>query len=1015
MTDDYNDVDHAQDSDNLDDNAVAIIGAAGRFPSATSIDAFWQLLASGQTGITQFSDEQLQQKGVDSALLQLPNYVKAGAVIPEIEYFDPSFFDMTPREAEITDPQHRILLECAYDALENAGYAIDDYDGTIAVYAGVGMNTYLISNLMPNPQILQSMGMHQLLLGNDKCYACTRIGYKLNLHGPAINLDTACSTSLVSIITGYKALLGYECDIVLAGAAKVNSADVGYMYEPGSINSPDGYCRTFDEDAAGTVFGSGAGIIALKRLEDAEDDNDQILGVIRGGAINNDGSDKVGFTAPSVTYQAEVIRDAFAFAEIDPTTISYVEAHGTGTKLGDPVEITALSDVFEDCAPASVLIGSVKPNIGHLESAAGVASVIKVLQAFKHEQLPPSIHFNTPSSAINFGENPFKVVSELTPWPRQPDGEQPRRASISSFGLGGTNAHLILEEPPVRERDSVAGDTLEVLLLSAKTDTALQRQISQLALQFAAGVDAQTLQDMAFTSTYARRAYPVRTAIALSAQTIKQDDYAGTLHQVGSQQAKERQRIAFVMPGQGSQYPGMSAALVQRFPSFANALRAACDHIAPHQPAIDLWALLTSQAPTDADFDNIMNTAVAQTAIFAHGYAMAQLVSDYGVTADVYYGHSLGEYLSVCLSGALSLADTCLLVSQRAQLMAQASTGSMLAIALTDSLDIQSMVSALGLDIAAYNSPKHVVASGNTEQIEQLSEQLLSKGVENQRLKTSHAFHCRLMEPLKADFTAILNNVRFAQPQQPIVSSMTGELLSDAQLCQAEYWVGQLTDSVQFSAGCQTLLQHADIAIDLGPSSTMTSLISNNLTDALPVVSFSPNAKQNQAADQRFMAALGKLWAFGVEVDFTPLYDDRDCYRTNLPSYSYDKIRCWIDAPTTEATANTAAIESVNHSEATTDNQDDANSLEAQLRQLWAELLGRSDVTDNQNFFELGGESLLATRMLARVFDQTGVEIALSAFFDSPSIAGLADLIVTAQLLEDSDEDLDALLAELDE
>lgn len=1020
MTEEYNSPEVYDNASSLDDNAVAIIGASGRFPSASSIEAYWKMLASGQTGISHFSKAELREKGVADDVLNLPNYVRAGSVIPDIERFDAAFFDMTPREAEITDPQHRILLECAYDALDNAGYAIDDYEGSIAVYAGVGMNTYLLSNIMANPNVLQSMGMHQLLLGNDKCYACTRIGYKLNLHGPAINLDTACSTSLVAIITGYKALLGYECDIVLAGAAKVNSADVGYMYEPGSINSPDGFCRTFDEEAAGTIFGSGAGMLALKRLEDAQDENDQILGIIRGGAINNDGSDKVGFTAPSVTYQAEVIRDAYAFADIDPTTVSYVEAHGTGTKLGDPVELSALSEVFAECAPESVLIGSVKPNIGHLETAAGVAGVIKVLQAFKHEQIPPSINFKQPNSAINFGENPFKVVTELTAWPRHP--EQPRRASISSFGLGGTNAHIILEEPPIIERDAADDNRLELLLLSAKTETALQGTISKLATQFASSaaknrIDAQTLQDMAFTSTYARREYPVRSAIAVTANDIKNDQYASALHQVGAHEAKPCERVAFVMPGQGSQYPGMSADLVARFPTFKQALTEACNALHVHQPDVDLWALLTTTTATELDTEAITNTAVAQTAIFAHGYAMAQLVADYGIEADVYYGHSLGEYLAVCLAGALSLQDTCMLVSQRAQLMAKAPTGAMLAIALTDSIDVQPMVDALGLDIAAYNSPKHLVASGEHHKITQLAEQLLSKGIENQQLKTSHAFHCRLMESIQAEFAATVSKVRFAQPQKPIISSITGELLSDSQLCQADYWVSQLTQSVHFGKGCHVLAAQADIALDLGPSSTMTGLINSNVADQLPVVSLSPNARQHQQADQRFMAGLGKLWSFGVEVDFSVLYADRECYRTDLPSYSYDKVRCWIDPPVANASVDAAPVAPANTTVQATSAaaSDDDASLSAQLCRLWEELLGRATITEHQNFFELGGESLLATRMLARVFDDTGIEIALSAFFDSPTAAGLADLIVTEQLLEDDDEDLDALLAELED
>lgn len=1002
---------YAQDAE-LDDNAVAIIGMAGRFPGADNVEEFWQLLAQGQAGIRHFSLEELMQQGVPAALLQQPNYVRAAAALKDPAGFDAAFFEMTQREAEITDPQHRLLLECAYDALEHAGYALEQVPGVVSVYAGVGMNTYLISNLMTNPQVLQSMGMHQLLLGNDKCYATSRIGYKLNLHGPAISVDTACSTSLVAIVTGYKSLLAYDCDLVLAGAAKVNAADLGYLYEAGGINSPDGYCRTFDAAAAGTVFGSGAGMVVLKRLQDARADKDQILGIIRGAAINNDGSEKVGFTAPSVSYQADVIKSALAFAAVDPATVSYVESHGTGTRLGDPVELSALSEAFAGVAAGSVLIGSVKPNVGHLESAAGVTSLIKVLKAFEQQQLPASLHYQQPNPAIQFGQNPFRVVTELSAWPRS---TQPRRACVSSFGLGGTNAHLVLEEPPLLTRvQDTAVDQPELVLLSAKTASALQQAFLRLQHMLATGVSAEQLKDMAYTSTVARRHYAHRSSVVISsAMSGQQAAVMGPAEQVG-----RPGKIALVMPGQGSQYPGMSAVLAERFSVFATALQQACQAFAQVQPDLPLWSLLCCRQPTAAEQQQMMQTEIAQAAIFSHGYAMAALLASFGVRADLLYGHSLGEYLAVCLSGALSLPAAAELVTRRAQLMAQAPAGGMLAIAATVA-QVQPWLQQLQLDLAAINTPSQLVVAGPLPALQQLATELTTAGIKHHQLKTSHAFHSRLMQQVQPAFAAVVQQVRFSQPHTRLISSITGQALTDVLLCQPDYWSSQLTRPVNFAAGCQLLASQAQLVIDLGPSGDMAALVSANLGSQCQVVSLSPHARQQLPADQCFLQGLGRLWALGAEPDLQPLYQQRDCYRSSLPGYAYDKVRCWIDAPTAVGSPQLPAQtpqtpQTQSAASPTPQSSAEPGTVGQQLQQIWAELLGRTVIAPTDNFFELGGQSLLATRMLARIQEQLGVTVSMEQFFDAPSLAALTDQIMTAQLLDMHDADeLQALLAEL--
>ena len=1007
----------------FDENAVAIIGMSGRFPGAGDVHQFWHNLMSEQTSITAFTDDELLARGVDEAVFNAPGYVKSGAFIEDIDQFDPHFFDMNPKEAEITDPQHRVLLECSWDALQNAGYTPQEFDGSIAVYAGVGLNTYLISNLMPNPQVLQSLGMHQLLLGNDKCYSSTRVSYKLDLKGACMSIDTACSTSMVAIITGYKALLGYECDMVLAGAAKVNAADNGYQFEPGGINDPTGQCRAFDADAAGTVFGSGGAMVLLKRYLEAVEDGDQILGIIRGGAINNDGCDKVGFTAPSVTQQAEVIREAFAFAEIEPSTVSYVESHGTGTKLGDPVEVTALSDAFEGVDKQSIGIGSVKPNVGHLESAAGITSLIKVLQAMKHQVIPPSLNVKNPSPVINFPETPFEVVTQAKPWPST--DKAPRRACISSFGMGGTNSHIIIEEPPkAAPRQAIDVSRCEVILVSGKTAKSAQLGAAQLPAWLSQQNSGYRLDDMAYTSLVGRAAFDYRSAVVLNSDQAFNPDNEDKLSPISVGQVKNIEKIAFSMPGQGSQYPGMSADLVKRFSVYDSALKQCYQAFAPHMDG-DLMSLLLDTSNDEAAIAALAQTEMAQPAIFMHGFAMAKLLASFGIEADVYFGHSLGEFLAAALSGVMSLKDAAKLVCTRAKLMAGAQPGAMLAVA-SDKTSVTDMIDGFDLELAAVNSPKNVVVSGTVDEINRLAQDLTTKDIENQLLKTSHAYHCKLMQPLQAAFADALSSVVLGGANKPFISSIQGKVVADTVLCQPDYWVSQLTQTVNFADGCTVLAEQADLVIDLGPSRTVAGLISgNNISnkqgEQMPIVSMSRSARQAQSSDASFLGGLASLWSHGCEVDWAVLYDGRsegksdgrDCVKTQLPGYAFDKVRCWVDAPkNVVVTSEPAPVAAPTNS--TGEAQDD--DAQAQIIALWQELLGAENISESDDFFALGGQSLLATRMLSRVLALTDVEVSLNDFFELPTVANLVDIVTTEQLLMDvDDDDLALMLEEMDE
>jgi len=991
--------------------AVAVIGMSGRFPGANTIAEFWSDLAAGVESISHFEEDELRRRGVPEELLSNDNYVKAGAFIRDIEMFDPGFFDMTRREAEITDPQHRILLECAHEALENAAYVAGDYAGTIGVYAGVGMNTYLLTNLMPNRQLLENMGMHQILLGNDKCYATSRIAYKLNLRGPCMSIDTACSSGLVSILMAYKSLISYDCDMALAGGSKVNSADLGYLYEPGGINSPDGHCRAFDAAASGTIFGSGAGVVVLKRLEDAFEDKDHIFAIIRGGAINNDGSDKVGFTAPSVRRQCDVIKQSLGFSEVPPGSISYVEAHGTGTRLGDPVELAALKEAFAAAErEGPCYIGSVKTNIGHLESAAGVAGLIKVIGALADEMIPPSLNYSSLNPAIDFAGSSFEVATKAIPWPRS---ERPRRACISSFGLGGTNAHLIVEEAPLRtaQRDR----RRELLTLSAKTPQALED--SKRALQNAIGDESLgSLKDAAFTLAVGRRPF-VHRCFAVA------DPSAGLLTFSDNCHAKHGlEKVAWIIPGQGSQHLGMCRDFHAYFDVFAQELEACCA-LYDESHDLDLKPLLLS-ARDDCDLASLLNdTRYAQPAIFIHAYAMAKQLLAWGVQYDLLLGHSLGEYVAACLSGAIGIDDALALVAARARLIGSLPAGAMLAVSATPETVIR-MIEAqswTSLDIAAINGPNAVVISGPSEDIDDAADYFVAKQLGTGRLVTSRAFHSQLLDPILDDFREHVARISFKSVDVPYVSSLTGKIATSEEIADPDYWVRHLRETVQFGKAVQTLqAQNIDCVVDLGPSTVASSLLRGALDSAvdIPILHCSPNAKQTLPADQALLTALGRFWGVGGRVDWPAVYATRDCYRIPLPGYQFQKQRCWVDAGTLSAVSE--SFDTVDRSAVTADapascNPDaPRNDVERVLGDIWQELLGVDQIRISDNFFELGGQSLLATRVMTRIYEKFGIELDVGAIFNSPTIEGLSIALLEEQMAAVSEEEREVLLTELE-
>ena len=884
---------------------IAIVGMAGRFPGARDVEEFWRNLREGQEAIRFFSDDELLSAGVPAAALARPDYVKARGMLDGIDLFDARFFDFSPREAEIMDPQQRLFLECAWHALESAGYDPARFPGAIGVYAGVSANTYFLRNVLANPEVLEGAGANQAMLGGDKDFLATRVSYKLNLKGPSFTVQTACSTSLVAVHLACRALLGRECDMALAGGVSVAVPQIaGYQYREGGISSSDGHCRAFDARAQGTVSGSGLGVVVLKPLGDALAAGDHIHAVIRGSSINNDGSTKVGYTAPSVEGQAAVIAAAQERAGVEADDISYVEAHGTGTPLGDPIEIAALRQAFrassgrrDPCA-----LGSVKTNIGHLDAAAGVAGLIKTVLALEHEEIPPSLHFEQPNPQIDFAAGPFRVSTALTPWRRS---GVPRRAGVSSFGIGGTNAHLVLEEAP-RQPAAEPSRPLQLLVLSARSEAALEAVTDNLAGYLGDHPEAD-LADVAYTYQVGRRAMPYRrtllardTADAAAVLAGREPSRVLTLHQ----ERGRRRPVAFLFPGQGAQHPGMGGELYRTEPTFRAAVDACSESLIRHLDGLDLRRALypeTAGEPTPS----LEDTRLAQPALFTVEYALACLWREWGVEPEAMLGHSIGEYVAACLAGVFSLADALALVAARGRLMQALPRGAMLAVPLSEEEVLSLPGLANGrLSLAAVNAPSLSVVSGPEEEIEALRARLLEHGIEGRRLHTSHAFHSSAMEPALAPFREAVAAVRLEPPRIPFLSNLTGTWITAAEATDPDYWARHLRQPVRFAAGVSELLSDPDrVLLEVGPGRTLGTLARRQAERGRTVLESLPHPTDGGADGPFLLGSLGRLWLAGVEVDWAGFHAHARRRRLPLPVYPFERQRYWIESRPTAAGA----------------------------------------------------------------------------------------------------------------
>lgn len=874
------------------DGDIAVVGMSGRFPGAATLDAFWDNLVGGVESVARYTDDELLAAGVSPSAFRNARYVRASAAMEGIDAFDADFFSLTPREARALDPQQRVFLECAWEALEHAGYPPNACDALVGVYAGKSVSHYRY----PYPDLTRPIHFFQDLMSQDKDFLATQTSYKLDLRGPSVNVQTACSTSLVSVSMACDALLNGSCDMALAGGVAIKVPHrVGYLFEEGSIFSGDGHCRPFDSRANGTLPGSGAGVVVLKRLSQARADGDRVLAVIKGWAINNDGHRKVGFMAPGVEGQCDVVRRAHQRAGIDPRTISYVEAHGTGTAIGDPIEIAALTQAFGgQGASRSCGLGSVKSNIGHLDSAAGIAGLIKVVLSLQHRTLAPSLHFEQPNPRIDFEHSPFYVVDKLTPWQVE-DG--PRRAGVSSFGIGGTNAHVVLEEAPapreVEPAEARGERTHHVLALSARSDAAL-RQLASQYLEHLRNTDAP-LADVCFSANTGRACFDHRLALVASERdamaslleaAARQEERPGIAH--GVLAPKQSPKVAFLFSGQGSQYVGAARELYRTHPGFRRRIDS-FDVLLREAWGQTLHSVLYPEPGQSSPIDQF---DYAQPLLFALEYSLAELWVSWGVQPDVLLGHSTGELAAACLAGVFSVEDGLKLAIHRGRLVHQLPEGENLAVTAGET-EVREVLTAGGwrCSIAAFNGPDNVVVSGLPGEMGEVAEAFMARGHKVRRLNIPRAAHSFLVEAVLPEFRAVAETLTYSRPVLPMVSGMTGEPVTET-IATPEYWCRQLREPVRFANGVERLYRDgARVFVEMGPKATLLGMAARTLPEG--ECAWLPSLRPDEGGWQQMLESLSALFVRGVRVDWAAFDAGFGRRKVALPTYPFQRQRYW--------------------------------------------------------------------------------------------------------------------------
>ncbi|HRH69952.1 MAG TPA: amino acid adenylation domain-containing protein [Flavobacteriales bacterium] len=978
---------------------IAIIGMSGRFPGADNVEQLWKNLLDKKNSISTWTADEIDPS-VPAELRNDEYYVKARGVITDADKFDHAFFGVNPKVAALMDPQQRVFLETAWAALEDAAYDPAQFAGLIGVYAGMGNNTYFTRNVIGHPELIEQVGDFAVMTANEKDYIATRLAFEFDLRGPALSIHTACSTSLVAIAQAFKALRDGECDMALAGGIAITAPiNSGIVYNEGGMYSPDGSTRTFDANGKGTSFSDGCGIIVLKRLDDAERDKDHIYAVIKGAALNNDGSDKASFTAPSVRGQAEVIALAQADAGVTPEQITYVEAHGTATPLGDPIEVEALTLAFggqkngQHCG-----IGSIKSNIGHLTAAAGAAGVIKTALALQQENIPASIGFEKPNPAIDFANSPFRVAQDNIAWPRT---ATPRIAGVSSFGVGGTNAHVILAEPPVVKASS-ASRSKQLFLLSAKSKTSLDAMTDNLRAWLEAHPNA-TLADAAYTLQLGRRHFKHRRLIVGGSHGELMEAIANKDAQlIGTRELHEAAPgVVFMFPGQGSQYVNMGRDLCESEPVFKQHFDQCCELFSKEFGTSLRDIIFPNAGEEDKAAEQLKQTIYTQASLFTMHYSLAKLWMRWGITPDAMMGHSIGEFAAACLAGVFSLEDAVKLVANRGRMMQELPGGSMLSVRAAEE-DVAKKLPA-GCSIAANNGPQLCVASGPHEAIAKLQAELEKDGITCKLLVTSHAFHSPMMDAIVEPYRKVVESVKLSAPRIPIVSTVTAEWLKDDEATSSKYWSDHLRATVRFAQAVKFAWQDADrVMLEVGPRTTATTLARQQSTDnkkQAAVPSLGDSAGNGNELAQ-LLKAVGGLWQSGVLIDWSKFYEREERRRISMPTYAFERIRHWVDPVAMVADGGRAIASTA--IEAPVPNSGDANlspkdALIAQIKHLLEESSGLelAEASNEETFLEMGLDSLFLTQVATSLSKKFGVKISFRQLNEElPNLDKLADHIL---------------------
>lgn len=985
------------------DPDIAIIGLSGRFPGASGVAEFWENLRSGAESISFFGHEELLAAGVDPDVLSDPRYVRAAPVLSDVTGFDARLFGYSPREASCIDPQQRVFLECAWEALETAGHDPAKFGGAIGVYAGSSISTYLLLG-----GLLPQLGEDYLftVLGNDKDFLPSRVSYKLGLTGPSIAVQSACSTGLVAVHVACQGLLNLECDMALAGGVSVRVPQrAGYLYREGGVLSPDGHCRAFDASAGGTVFGSGAGVVVLKRMADALADGDRVRAVIKGSAVSNDGAEKAGFAAPSVTGQARAVAEALSRSGADATSLSYVEAHGTGTRLGDPIEIAALSAAFRAFTGKKgfCAIGSVKTNIGHADAAAGTIGLIKTVLALEHGLIPPTLHYTEPNPALGLERSPFFVSRDLMAW-KPADGL--RRAGVNSLGMGGTNAFMVVEEPPslpVRgggpdQRGGYRPDQL--LRLSAQTESALEAATARLAGHLAAHPGAD-LADVAYTLHMGRRDLPCRRVVVCreageAVRLLRNPRDPAVITERARDSARD---VVFLFPGQGTQYPHMGAGLDRTEGVYAEHLDRCCEILRP-MLSRDLREVLYPDPGTAAG--ELDRTEFTQPALFAVEYALARLWMSWGVRPAACLGHSLGELVAACLAGVFSLEDALRLVAFRGQLLQRLPPGSMLALPLAE----EEARPYLGPDVclAAVNGPAQVVVAGPVAAMRALAGRLSRAGVPARPLKSARAFHSAAVGPAADTLECRVAGLERSAPRLRFISGVTGTWITDEDAADPRYWARQLRQPVRFADGLRELAASTDgVFLEVGPGHTLGNLARRHVRSVLASLPDAPGDPPDAPAsdsDRSFLLrTAGRLWLAGAGIDGLGFYAGQRPARLALPPYPFQRERYWADhagsgRPSGRPARSLPEPPAEPSAEPPPEPDGPARTaVEGAIAAVWRSVLGVGRIGAHDDFFSLGGTSVLIPEVLGRVNEVFDVDLPVLTLLESPTVAGLAQCV----------------------